>query len=60
MPRLVHSIPQYSKHRASGQAVVTIAKEDHYYLGPYSTEASHLEYDTIAAMSPARVVSNHG
>ncbi|MCY2987442.1 MAG: hypothetical protein NTY19_06200 [Planctomycetota bacterium] len=42
MPRLVHPIPKYSKHRASGQAAVTIAKVDHY-LGPYSTKAIHLE-----------------
>ncbi len=46
MPRLVHSIPKYRKHRASGQAVVTIAKVEHY-LGPHGTKASHLEYDRL-------------
>lgn len=62
MPRLVHSVPKYSKHRASGQAVVTIAGVDHY-LGPHGTKASHLEYDRLilewlAAGRPTGPVSN--
>jgi integrase len=41
---LEFSIPKYRKHRATGQAVVTIAGKDHY-LGPHGTKASQLEYD---------------
>lgn len=44
MPRLVHSVPKYRRHRASGQAVVTLNGRDHY-LGPYGTKASGIEYD---------------
>jgi hypothetical protein len=33
-------------HRASGQAVVTIAGQDHY-LGPHGTTASRIEYDRL-------------
>jgi hypothetical protein len=33
MPRLIHAPPKYRKHKASGQAVVTINGRDHY-LGP--------------------------
>ena len=45
MPRISgHSVPKYRKHRASGQAVVTISGRDHY-LGPHGTKASRLEYD---------------
>ena len=32
-------IPSYRRHRASGQAVVTLNGVDHY-LGPWNTEAS--------------------
>ncbi len=46
MPRLIHSVPKYQKHRASGQAVVTLNGRD-YYLGPHGTKASKLEYDRI-------------
>ncbi len=48
MPRLTKSLPKYRKHRASGQAIVTIATRD-FYLGPYDTKASKLEYDRIIA-----------
>ena len=44
MPWPSDRIPKYRKHRGSGQAVVTIAGRD-YYLGPYGTKASRLEYD---------------
>ncbi len=42
MPALSKSLPKYRKHRASGQAVVTIAGVDHY-LGPtaLSSAPSH-------------------
>jgi hypothetical protein len=39
-------VPKYSKHKASGQAVVTIGGVDHY-LGPHGTKASLLEYDRL-------------
>ena len=30
MPRLIHKVPRYAKHRASGQAVVTLNGKDRY------------------------------
>ena len=44
MPRLTDALPKYRKHRASGQAVVTIAGRD-IYLGPHGTKTSRREYD---------------
>jgi hypothetical protein len=46
MPRLTRSIPSYRKHRASGQAIVTLNGRD-FYLGPYSTKVSRAEYDRL-------------
>jgi integrase len=46
MPKLTKAVPKYRKHRASGQAVVTIAGRDHY-LGPHGTKASRIEYDRV-------------
>ncbi len=46
MPRLTNSVPKYCRHKASGQAVVTIQGRDHY-LGPWKSKASHLEYDRL-------------
>jgi integrase len=46
MPRLVHTNPKYRKHRASGQAVVTIDGKDRY-LGPHGSKASRDEYDRL-------------
>ncbi len=46
MPRLVNETPKYRKHRASGQAIVTIAGKDHY-LGPHGSKASRIEYDRL-------------
>ncbi|MCY2989942.1 MAG: site-specific integrase [Planctomycetota bacterium] len=46
MPKLKHAVPKYRKHRASGQAVVTIQAQD-FYLGPWNSEASKVEYDRI-------------
>jgi integrase len=40
------AVPKYSKHKASGQAVVTIGGTDHY-LGPHGTKASMVEYDRL-------------
>lgn len=48
MPRLTDKLPKYRKHRASGQAVVTIAGRD-VYLGPHGTKASKVEYDRVIA-----------
>jgi integrase len=45
MPRTAgNSVPTYCKHKASGQAVVTIDGIDHY-LGPHGTKGSRIEYD---------------
>ncbi|MCR9293430.1 MAG: hypothetical protein NXI32_11970 [bacterium] len=41
MPRLSHAVSKYRKHRASGQAIVTLAGKDHY-LGPHGTKASDI------------------
>lgn len=46
MPRLTNVCPKYRHHRASGQAVVTIAGKDHY-LGPWRSRASKREYDRL-------------
>ncbi len=46
MPRRKPSIPTYRRHRASGQAVVTLNDVDHY-LGPWNTPQSRAEYDRI-------------
>lgn len=46
MPRRTNSLPKYRKHKASGQAVVTIHGQDHY-LGPHGTKASKREYDRL-------------
>ena len=48
MPRLTHSLPRYRKHRASGQAVVTLSGVDHY-LGRHGTKASRNLYDRLVA-----------
>ena len=47
MPTLKNDrLPKYRKHKASGQAVVTIAGRDNY-LGPHGTVASKLKYDRL-------------
>jgi len=46
MPRLTESKPKYRHHKATGQAVVTIAGKDHY-LGPWRSKASRREYDRL-------------
>jgi integrase len=46
MPRLTNSHPRYRRHKASGQAVVTLNGTD-IYLGPYGTKASRTEYDRM-------------
>jgi integrase len=49
MPQLKYANPRYRRHRASGQAVVTLNGIDHY-LGPYGTAASRREYDRLLAI----------
>ena len=46
MPRLIEGTPKYRRHRASGQAIVTIQGHD-FYLGPWNTKGSKVEYDRI-------------
>ena len=54
MPKLKNIVPRYRKHKASGQAVVTLNGTDHY-LGPHGTKVSKVEYDRlIRQMAPAR------
>jgi hypothetical protein len=53
MPKLVREVPFYSKHLASGQAVVTLSGQD-FYLGPHGTKAGHLECDRQIAEWLAR------
>ena len=48
MPRLVDALPKYRKHKASGQAVVTLNGRDHY-LGPHGTKVSRALYDRLIA-----------
>ncbi len=48
MPRLTNSNPSYCRHRASGQAIVTIDGKD-FYFGPWGSAASRREYDRILA-----------
>ncbi len=48
MPFLSKSLPKYRKHRASGQAVVTLGGKD-VYLGPHGTKASWREFDRVIA-----------
>jgi integrase len=42
------AVPKYRRHKASGQAVVTLAGRDHY-LGPFGSKASKAEYDRLVA-----------
>src|SRR4051794_4280770 len=44
MPRLLNRNPAYRKHKATGQAVVTLNGRD-YYLGQWQSAASKAEYE---------------
>lgn len=55
MPRLTQVVPKYRKHRATGQAVVTLAGQDRY-LGKYGTNSSRMLYDRLIA---EYLASNH-
>lgn len=48
MRRLSKTLPRYCRHRASGQAVVTLNGRD-IYLGRYGSRVSRLEYDHLIA-----------
>lgn len=48
MPRLTSSLPKYRKHKATAQAVVTLAERD-FYLGPHASRPSRWEYDRLVA-----------
>jgi hypothetical protein len=49
MPRLsVSQNPAYRKHRATGQAIVTLSGRD-FYLGPHKSKASKQQYDRLIA-----------
>ncbi len=59
MPKLSKSLPRYRRHKATGQAVVTLQGQD-IYLGPWNSKASKVEYDRLisewlAAGRPARM-----
>jgi integrase len=46
MPKRLKSNPKYYKHKASGQAVVSIDGQD-FYLGPWKSRASRDAYDRL-------------
>ena len=46
MPRLLGKLPAYRKHKASGQAVVTLGGHDHY-LGKMGSAASRTKYNRV-------------
>jgi integrase len=46
MPHLLNRNPSYRRHRASGQAIVTLNGKD-FYLGPWRSAASKAEYDRL-------------
>lgn len=48
MPRRRNPNPAYCRHKASGQAVVTLSGKD-IYLGPFGSKASQAEYDRVLA-----------
>lgn len=48
MPKLVNSVPTYRRHKASGQAIVTLCGKD-FYLGPHGSKVSRDYYDQLTA-----------
>jgi integrase len=48
MPKLHHRTPKYGRHRATGQAVVTIDGRD-IYLGRHGTTESRNRYDQLVS-----------
>lgn len=61
MPRLASgSLPAYRRYEAAGQAMVTLAGQDHY-LGPHGTKASRGEYAPVVSewIAPVAGLSLH-
>jgi len=48
MPKRKHQPPSYRRHKASGNAMVTIHGRDHY-LGKYGSRESHEKYHELVA-----------
>jgi integrase len=48
MPKLRNKLPSYCRHKASGQAVVTLDGRDRY-LGTYGTQESYSNYEQLVA-----------
>src|SRR5262245_1819076 len=48
MPKLINRTPKYCKHKATGQAVVTLDGRD-FYLGKFGTAASKREYARLTS-----------
>jgi integrase len=48
MPRLVHKLPKYRRHKGSGQAIVSLCGRE-VYLGPWKSKRSRLEYQRLLA-----------
>jgi integrase len=48
MPKLINSVPKYRRHKASGQAIVTLCGND-FYLGPHGSKTSRDLYDRLTA-----------
>ena len=61
MPWKPHHIPSHRRHRATGQAVVTITARD-IYLGPYNSKSSHDLYQQLIKewVANDRVLPNTG
>jgi hypothetical protein len=53
MPKLVHSLPKLRRHKASGQAIVTLNGRD-IYLGRYGSAESQQAYDRLIEEHLAR------
>ncbi len=51
MPRLSKSLPKYWRHKASGQAVITLNGRDHC-LWPYNSKSSRTEDDCLIGPTP--------
>lgn len=48
MPKLLHQLPAYRRHKASGQAVVTLNGRT-FYLGPWKSASSKREYHRLTS-----------
>lgn len=53
MPRIKYKLPSYCRHKASGQAVVTLHGRDHY-LGPFGSAESQERYNRLMSEWSAR------